>query len=1628
MNWRCSLDVVLWRKMWTFAQALAILVVLGGLLSILGGCAELTSTPEPLSSTTDLVAQVIASPLPTDTPSPTNTSRPTATPTVTPRPPTATFTPSPTPTPTPALSEISLGVPGGDCYGVQAMVTDPDSGILYVLCEHTDQESGHTLIAVDGTRGERLDSVFLGSRTNASGLPELSLDPQARRLYLTNTDLKALVVFDADTLQEVGRLPGVLRAVPAPGADRLYAVTEEGLVAYRAGDLTEQAVLPVLDAPSAGAAYLNPAYNSANDRLYIENEYDTLFSEDGWGIVVLNGEDLSIEATLPVTDVRFMAADAQANRVYALASGGRIVGIDGESQEVTEQMIDLTYNSVRFDELFVHGATNRVHIVGSGDYSVNFWLVLDGESLQTVNHVEGLPKWGVVSLDPKGHLLAVREYWQTDEVVVSYDPDTGQSADRLVLGRRLLDAGVDPDSSQVYVLDSAGGLTVLDASDLQVVEAYPNLLGDDHPGLWDHEAALDVDRRHRRLFVADELGGETLALDLDTLEPAGTLDVAGPMAVDVEGGRLFIADEHIYVYDTTTLEPVGDEPALRLEGSPDGMYSAPDPEDIVFDGGRLFIRLNAGGVKSSWAIVGYTEFDPDNLESLGFMRVEVGTVGHSPVVVPGDGRVWLSYEGHFRHGLGAYAEDHVNLGFLKGLSGQLLADAEYLYLLRDHSLLVLDPERGYPLGVLPLSGETWGAVLDDVGDRFYLWGQNRAASIRKADLLDGVSRPQPGLVPEDAMDMVVRSPSFEEDGTLFAVIPDTLEPRSEDGSESWRPFTGIYRSKDGGETWQLTTWGIQNYNVEDLAFDQAYGANQALHVVANALFRSDDDGQTWQPDSLPDLAFVSDRTGDKEIYTMHYGDVFLPFGTEPQRLTDDPAQDDHPDWSADGGRLVFQSDRSGNQDLWIVNYDGTGLVQLTSDLADDLLPAWSPDGQLIAFTSARDGSPAGYVIDAPETGGAGDESSVRRLIDLPSMDWRPRWSGDAWRVVFVPMQADDNRMLVVDRDGANPHQVSSDTDDTISIRSSGYFAIYADSEPTGNFDLYHEYDTGPAIRRLTTDPSDETDPAKLSLGLLPPKLHTLLPASPASIPIPSSEISATVITAENAGLVVKQGCRTEDGAAIAVFSPDGRLLAVAGDESFHLYDAATLEPVFFGEMGAEIESLAFYPGGRLLAVAAGPTVDLWNVGDCPKAGESCASHLLALDAESEGGGATSLAFSPDGKLLAADSRRFRVLLWRVGSCTDGTEDCGSLWYTFPSSSFWAFSPDGQMLALGSGAIKPLYRVGDCEVQSDACLARVGLLHGAIPLVDQVAWSSDGETLAVMGGSKVWFFDMGGCTSGQGTCGAWQRTVEQPSPEIAEAFGPDGTVAASGGYGGRVYLWALDDGRLLHTLENAHDTVEGLAFSPAHAALASVGQDDNVCVWHLLPEPRNPDPENLLYEDDFSDPGSGWLVLTKDDYEIGYQKGAYRLALDRDKTVIWGQPEPALSLGDFAVEVDAHLVAGPLDSDLGLLIRYDLDDSTFYFFQINGEGEYKVLLRAEGKWIRLVQGTAADAANTGHDADNRLRVVCDGERFSFYVNDVHVTDVVDDTLGSGGIGLAVGTYDEPGIEVHFDNLRVYALEE
>jgi TolB protein len=139
---------------------------------------------------------------------------------------------------------------------------------------------------------------------------------------------------------------------------------------------------------------------------------------------------------------------------------------------------------------------------------------------------------------------------------------------------------------------------------------------------------------------------------------------------------------------------------------------------------------------------------------------------------------------------------------------------------------------------------------------------------------------------------------------------------------------------------------------------------------------------SWSPTGRR-IAFVSDRDGDGEIYTMR------PDGTGVRQLTFDGLGYEFPDWSPDGRLIAFHSGPSGEFDLYdvyTIRANGGDKTRLTFGAGFDGFPVWSPNGRRLAFASGRDGNGEIYTMRAD---GSHQTNRTNTAADDFAPDWQP---------------------------------------------------------------------------------------------------------------------------------------------------------------------------------------------------------------------------------------------------------------------------------------------------------------------------------------------------------------------------------------------------------------------------------------------------------------------------------------------------------------------------------------------------------------------------------------------------------------------------------------------------------------
>jgi WD40 repeat protein len=270
--------------------------------------------------------------------------------------------------------------------------------------------------------------------------------------------------------------------------------------------------------------------------------------------------------------------------------------------------------------------------------------------------------------------------------------------------------------------------------------------------------------------------------------------------------------------------------------------------------------------------------------------------------------------------------------------------------------------------------------------------------------------------------------------------------------------------------------------------------------------------------------------------------------------------------------------------------------------------------------------------------------------------------------------------------------------------------------------------------------------------------------------------------------------------------------------------------------GGEHASVAFSPDGQLLAGNGWGTIKLLDV---------TTGKVVAI-----GNGATyvdSAAFAPDGKTLATGNKEHTIELWDVASCKE-LKTCKEprklKGHDFGVTSV-AFAPDGKMLASGSqdGTI----RLWDVDRGKELIKRDHADKQSPSRIVRSVAFATDGKTLTLAssgddGTIKLWDVS----TSDEGITNLTERIkpIENKQSVTSVVFAPDGKTLASGDMDNNVRFWNVTTGeprnfrdvttgQYLNTLKGHAQTVWSLAFTPDGKTLASGSDDDTIRLWDVV---------------------------------------------------------------------------------------------------------------------------------------------------------------------------------------------------
>jgi TolB protein len=345
---------------------------------------------------------------------------------------------------------------------------------------------------------------------------------------------------------------------------------------------------------------------------------------------------------------------------------------------------------------------------------------------------------------------------------------------------------------------------------------------------------------------------------------------------------------------------------------------------------------------------------------------------------------------------------------------------------------------------------------------------------------------------------------------LEGVPPPICPDWSQIGSDAL--VEGMVVTEPRGLAVQFRIWDV--VRCRRLKLKRYFGKPSDVDVIARRIADDVVEAFTGRPGmSSTEIAFVSDRTGRKEIHVMNAD------GSEIRAATRNRSINAFPDWAPNGGEIIYTSYRLGGQptlflltrgrrkpgrllsqvddsvpiyrgrfdpkgkvlafvmsvngapEIFTSRRDGRNPKQLTRHRAIDISPSWSPDGRRITFVSDRAGSPQVYVMDA-------DGGNLRRLTFDGAYNTSPVWSPDGNWIAYETRVGGQFDIWITDPEGRvrAPLVTHPRSDETPSWSPDGRWLAFA-STRRGNADIYVVGIDGSNLRRLTGGQGNSTSPA-----------------------------------------------------------------------------------------------------------------------------------------------------------------------------------------------------------------------------------------------------------------------------------------------------------------------------------------------------------------------------------------------------------------------------------------------------------------------------------------------------------------------------------------------------------------------
>jgi hypothetical protein len=235
-------------------------------------------------------------------------------------------------------------------------------------------------------------------------------------------------------------------------------------------------------------------------------------------------------------------------------------------------------------------------------------------------------------------------------------------------------------------------------------------------------------------------------------------------------------------------------------------------------------------------------------------------------------------------------------------------------------------------------------------------------------------------------------------------------------------------------------------------------------------------------------------------------------------------------------------------------------------------------------------------------------------------------------------------------------------------------------------------------------------------------------------------------------------------------------------------------------------------------------------------------------------------------------------------------------------------------------------------------------------------------------------------------------------------------------------------------------------------LALIGLNQVAATWHYV---LRAEPGKVLYTATFDAYLDDWGQY-EGRLEAQVIDGVLRIDSEMDNSGPYSVAKPHFD--DFDLRVQGRAVDGDPTNGYGVIFRLQdkgnrsVADDSYYLFLVSSDGYYKLERVIDGQQKEISLWIPSPVVNQGIGAVNTLRVIAQGDRFQFYINDQQVelclpenpdgfstldgagncmgnmtATLVDDTIASGQIGMVVVTLDMPKFAVEFDNVLIVGPE-